>query len=442
MEIKVAESKWTGVIYLTLKSWLMTIKVRKMNHSVLALYILFSCGTVCAQSEDVSDLLDKFRVVLDESLMASESGVPHSSEYAAAWLLYATARITAYVELEERQPGANLAADDYEIELFARKALTDFWFESRQGSNASPDPYLDTLVEIDRAGFLEEYVIGTFAKPGWTISAGDLAKIDGVEFSAWAQTELKGFATQTLAYVESESIPLWPAVPGEALPDPEQYAPGSRPCSESMDTIRAAMTQWESEAALLRGVPLAADDRRGFLLLLQAVHEEEPYQSNGLTWVANRPGWLSFIAGFCSIDSGDSKSAATWLKQATTMLPLSGIVHLEFAHVLVMEGKLIEADEHVDYVLANSQDRCDLGRAWRRRGYIRFEQGKLSEARSAYQKSLDYEPGNRIALSELQLLETEIVRRGGEPSSYMPPPSGDQVTTECTLVWPVVACVV
>jgi hypothetical protein len=82
----------------------------------------------------------------------------------------------------------------------------------------------------------------------------------------------------------------------------------------------------------------------------------------------------------------------------------------------------------IDDVLATQQDRCELARAWRRRGYIRFEQRRLDEARIAYQRSLEYDPDSKIARSELDLLRREITDNGGHPDWYVPPASTTHVT--------------
>ena len=102
----------------------------------------------------------------------------------------------------------------------------------------------------------------------------------------------------------------------------------------------------------------------------------------------------------------------------------------ELAHVYVASGELDRADEIVESMIAMTDDRCDLGYAWRRRGYIRFEQGLLDEAREAYLKALEYDPASELARSELELLDQEIRDEGGSPTEYVPPDTVSS-TTSC-----------
>jgi tetratricopeptide (TPR) repeat protein len=80
--------------------------------------------------------------------------------------------------------------------------------------------------------------------------------------------------------------------------------------------------------------------------------------------------------------------------------------------------------------------KCYRGIAWRKRGFLLFELGKLKEAYAAYQKSLEFDPGSKIAFDEMTLLARELLRTGqitsGEKGRYTPPPAGPQVTTRCT----------
>jgi tetratricopeptide (TPR) repeat protein len=76
------------------------------------------------------------------------------------------------------------------------------------------------------------------------------------------------------------------------------------------------------------------------------------------------------------------------------------------------------------------------GVAWRKRGFLLFEQGKLKESFQAYQKSLEFDPGNKVAFSELRSLAIEIQGHeklsAGEKHDYSPPPvRPGQLTTHC-----------
>jgi tetratricopeptide (TPR) repeat protein len=134
------------------------------------------------------------------------------------------------------------------------------------------------------------------------------------------------------------------------------------------------------------------------------------------------------VAGFCANDIEDYAGAERWLEAAMALSPTTPQAPNELTHALVFQRKFDRADAVIDTVLANTDDRCELARAWRRRGYIRFEQRRLDDSRIAYQKSLEYDPGSEIARSELALLHGEIEREGGHPDWYVPPASGTKVT--------------
>src|SRR5262249_7880417 len=112
----------------------------------------------------------RFELTLDPALDGE------SAAERRAWTIYAETRRGAYEEL--RATRRNPAADDYQIELRARAALADTWRESRKDPGVPPDGYLDRLVSLQDTGQFEEHVLSAFLKPGWTIPASELARID------------------------------------------------------------------------------------------------------------------------------------------------------------------------------------------------------------------------------------------------------------------------
>jgi tetratricopeptide (TPR) repeat protein len=334
-----------------------------------------------------------------------------------AWAAYAFGRGAAY--LKGSSTRKNPSGDDFAIERFARDYLADYWREQR-AKGAADDDYLDRLVALDDEGHVAEHVLVSLAKPGWTIPADDLARID---FAALAELARAPIEAPTPAVARPRSGPIWSEVPGRSLPDPGSLAPPGVPCAQSMPELRRAMAAWDREAAGLDGSPAAADDRASFLALLAAAEPDSPFRTHGATWVPLRVYWLSFLAGFCAIDLQEYAPAERWLERAVAMLPEHPQARMELTHALVFQRKFDRADAILDHAIATSQDRCELARAWRRRGYIRFEQRRLEESRIAYQRSLEYDPDSEIARSELDLLRRTIEQQGGHPDWYVPPPS-------------------
>jgi hypothetical protein len=167
----------------------------------------------------------------------SRDGEDASEAYTAAWLAYALMRGSIYQELQTRGSG-NRSADDFLIEYRAREMLANLWLESRESDEVEPDAYLDKLVEIADAGFLDEYVILVFAKPGWTVPLDYARDLDPAGFSDWWREHVAQLANPTHAIAEPRSAPLWPIEPGAELPDPTAFFPQIAPCSETLANCR------------------------------------------------------------------------------------------------------------------------------------------------------------------------------------------------------------
>lgn len=396
---------------------------------VMALLVVGAATGHAQESESASNETRAFDIVIGPGVATDASGNERPVEYQSAWLVYATARGAALAELQQRQ-SSNRSADDFLIEYRGREQLARFWQEARQDAETEADAYLDKLVEIVEAGYLGEYVIFAFGRPGWTVPADYLGGFDPRAFGAWWQHNVGTMDSPTHALAELKSGPRWPDEPGATLPNPEQYYPTVAPCDESLRPMRAGVERWLSEAQQLDGEPVAAEDSAAFILQIAAVAGSEPYMSRGATWVLQRPADLAFLAGFCAIETADFELARDMLQVAVALQPLNGSARSELAHAFVSLGELDRADEIVAQMISLTDDPCLLGRAWRRRGFVRFEQGKLEEARQAYRTSLQFDPRSEVARSELELLDAEIVGHGGEPSNYTAPEIVP-ATTQC-----------
>jgi tetratricopeptide (TPR) repeat protein len=376
-------------------------------------WLLGACATPPGEAAP-----DTFDVVLDPS-------VSRSTVQGAAWIVYGLARGKTYNDLKSVRH--NPAAEDYLIELRARAALAEFWRDQQGKPDVPSDSYLDWLVEIDAAGNLEEHVLAALFKPGWTIPAPELERVD---FSALEQA-LPRDETPTYAIARPSSGKLSSDIPGFDLPDPIALHPSQVPCTQSLPTLRGAIAHWERERVALDGASAAANSGAEFIALIAAARNDPPFRTRGATWVSPRPYYLLFVAGFCAIELEEYEQAEQWLESAVAMAPNINTARMELAHALVSQGKLDRADAIIAPTLATSQDRCELARAWRRRGYIRFEQRRLDEARTAYLRSLEYDPDSGIARSELELLRREVAQHGGNPEWYVPPPSSPDRVTRC-----------
>jgi tetratricopeptide (TPR) repeat protein len=350
-----------------------------------------------------------------------------------AWILYGAAGAKLYEARQGRFH--NQSADDFAIELGARTALAGFW-GSERAKASKPNADLDLMVDLQRAGFLDEYVVSYFAKPGWTVPGEALATFDLAGFVTWRGNRLDGHQPVTLAGVEPARGPRWPERPGAGLPDPNDFFPKKVPCASSVPRMKQALAGWAKEEASLDGAPLAATSREEFARLVGWAHAQPQYQRRGITWISPTAADLNYLIGFCAVEQQDLAEATRALGESVRLAPLAPGPRLELAHVLVGQKRFDEADQQIDGVLATTQDRCQLGLAWRRRGFVLVERGRLEEAYAAYQKSLEHDPASRVALDEMVFIVSELQKLGGSGARafkpYQPPPASTrQLVTQC-----------
>ena len=349
------------------------------------------------------------------------------------WLAYGLGKALA---VDQRgAPQANDGVDDFDTELAARKDLADVWRELR-AKHGGKDTYFDVLVTVQDAGFLAEYVILAFARPGWTIPAKTLGSLRLVEFIAWAETHLGEHEAPTLVKVHKGGLPQSPRVLGERLPPPETLTPERFPCQQIVRRLAGAHQAWLAEIRNLAAAPLAAADRRQFAALLRFASEHALDYPNGVVWVSPKAYSINYYAGFCAVDLNDNRAAIPMLQAAVALSPLASTPRAELAQALTATKQHAAAMAEVERMLKLPMGKCAQGVAWRKRGFIFFEMGKLKQAYEAYQKSLELDPQSRIAHDELVLLARELLRSGqltsGEKQRYSPPPVGPQTVTRCT----------
>lgn len=116
--------------------------------------------------------------------------------------------------------------------------------------------------------------------------------------------------------------------------------------------------------------------------------------------------WLA--AGFTQIDLGDKASAAALLERAATIAPY-------WAEPLTERAFLLNSQGDRQHALALYQHAAELARQWpgshsslavalRGIGWTLVELGDYAGARTAYQQSLQIDPGNTLAANELEFI--------------------------------------
>lgn len=112
---------------------------------------------------------------------------------------------------------------------------------------------------------------------------------------------------------------------------------------------------------------------------------------------------------FRQVELGDPEAALRWLDKAIAIAPYWPDALAERGFVLNQRGRPREALESYRRALALAE--ADAGRyadmvgvALRGIGYSMIELGDFAGARAAYERSLEVEPGNQIALKELEYI--------------------------------------
>jgi Flp pilus assembly protein TadD len=169
--------------------------------------------------------------------------------------------------------------------------------------------------------------------------------------------------------------------------------------------------------------------------VLEWARGQPQFRRRGVTWASTAAADLLYLLGFCAVERQDFAAAVRALEESVRLDPLSPGTRLELAHVLAESKHLDDADRQIDGVLAVTQDHCQRARAFRQRGSILVERGRLEPAYLAYQQSLEEEPGNPLAVREMVFITREIQRLGGAAASafkpYAPPARSSRVISEC-----------
>ena len=107
-----------------------------------------------------------------------------------SWVAYSLSRSACQLGMGGENPARN---SSYGCELTARRHLVDTWAEQRAEHPDATDPYLDDLLRVREAGYLDEYVVHFFGRPHWQVPAE--VRVDS--FRRWRRDELRGHKPRT-----------------------------------------------------------------------------------------------------------------------------------------------------------------------------------------------------------------------------------------------------
>ena len=107
-----------------------------------------------------------------------------------SWVAYSLMKSTCQLELGGPNPARN---SDYGCEFTARRHLVEAWASQRAEHPEASDAYLDALLRVRDAGFLDEYTVQYFGRDHWQVPA----EVRVADFHAWRRANLGRHKPQT-----------------------------------------------------------------------------------------------------------------------------------------------------------------------------------------------------------------------------------------------------
>ncbi len=107
-----------------------------------------------------------------------------------SWVVYSLMRSACQLEVGGENPAR---VSTYNCELKARQHLLNSWQEKRELGVPREDAYLDTLLAVREAGFLDEYTVYYFGRDSWQVPA----EVDLDAFRDWRGARLQGHRPET-----------------------------------------------------------------------------------------------------------------------------------------------------------------------------------------------------------------------------------------------------
>lgn len=107
-----------------------------------------------------------------------------------SWVGYSLMRSACQLDIGGDNPAR---ASSFDCERTARRHLLESWRERTSLQPELSDPYLDDLVTVEEAGFLDEYVADNFRRRGWSLP-NDL---ELREYRRWLSVQLPDHEAET-----------------------------------------------------------------------------------------------------------------------------------------------------------------------------------------------------------------------------------------------------
>lgn len=101
-----------------------------------------------------------------------------------SWVAYSLMKSTCQLDIGGENPARN---SSYGCEFTARQHLLNAWVDQRAEHGGIANRYLDELLRVREAGFLDEYVVRYFGRKHWQIPV----EVQVDNFRAWQREHLR-----------------------------------------------------------------------------------------------------------------------------------------------------------------------------------------------------------------------------------------------------------
>ncbi len=108
-----------------------------------------------------------------------------------SWVSYSLARSTCQLQIGGDNPAR---ASSFACETTARRLLLDTWSEQKAAGPGVQDDYLDDLIAVRSAGYLDEYVARYLKQRNWDLPHN----LDASGFNKWRRSNLPHHKPQVM----------------------------------------------------------------------------------------------------------------------------------------------------------------------------------------------------------------------------------------------------
>ena len=157
------------------------MRIILLSSMLLAVVLLTGCNSEIYTRDGVTD---------GDSFYLAPRAYQDDDPVLQSWVAYSLMKSTCQLEVGGAIPSR---ASDFGCEFTARRHLVETWDEQRLENSDISDDYLDDLIAVRDAGYLDEYTVRYFGRPDWQVPV----EVQVDDFRRWQRLHLRGHKPQT-----------------------------------------------------------------------------------------------------------------------------------------------------------------------------------------------------------------------------------------------------